>query len=325
MLTDQNVNSLRERFPSMVENELLSKHTSLRIGGPARLYFVAEQVDEMVAVLKAAQEMGVPFYVLGGGSNVLVSDQGFDGLVVQMAFRAIQVRRVTISAYAGAITSALCKQASEAGLSGLEWAAGLPGTVGGAVYGNAGCYGGEIQDNLVSVDVLTLPDLKRVPLPKAECRFGYRDSRFKHEPYIILMATFGLKAGDFIAIKKRMDEVMEQRKGKQPHDHPSAGCMFKNFVFNDESEIEILKRQIKDIPAEMLERKSISAGWLVDQVGMRGERIGDAQVSEQHGNFLVNMGNARAQDVLMLTSKVKMKVRDELGIMLEDEVQLVGF
>lgn len=324
-MNDQTIKNLLERFPSMVENELLSKHTSLRIGGPARLYFVAEQVDEMVAVLKAAQEMGVPFYILGGGSNVLVSDQGFDGLVVQMAFRAIQVRRVTISAYAGAITTGLAKQAGEAGLSGLEWASGLPGTVGGAVFGNAGCYGSEIKDNLVSVDVLTLPDLKRVALPKAECQFGYRDSRFKREPHIILMATFGLKTGDFIAIKKRMDEVMEQRKSKQPHDHPSAGCMFKNFVFEDEGEIEILKRQVKDIPVEMLSRKSISAGWLVDQVGMRGERIGDVQVSEQHGNFLVNMGNARAQDVIMLTSKVKMKVRDELGIMLEDEVQLVGF
>ena len=258
-------------------------------------------------------------------SNILVSDQGFDGLVVQIAFRAIQVRRVTISAFAGAITSSVAKQAGEAGLSGLEWATGLPGTIGGAVYGNSGCFGGEIKDNLVSVDVLTLPDLKRVPLPKAECQLDYRDSRFKREPHIILMATFGLKSGDFIAIKKRMDEIAEMRKTKQPHDNPSAGCMFKNFNYQDDSDIDILKRQIKDIPADMLARKSISAGWLVDQVGMRGERIGDVRVSEKHGNFLINLGNARAQDVLMLTSKVKMKVRDELGVMLEDEVQLVGF
>jgi len=325
MISDQLVKNFRERFPVVVENEPMSKHTSLRIGGPARLYFVAEQVDDLTNILKAAQADGIPFYVFGGGSNMLVSDQGFDGLIVQIAFRAIQVRRVTISAFAGAVTSMVAKQAGEAGLAGLEWATGVPGTIGGAVYGNSGCFGGEVKDNLVSVDVLTLPDLKRVALPKAECQFGYRDSRFKREPHIILMATFGLKAGDFIDIRKRMDDIVKKKKAGQPYDHPSAGCMFKNFVYQDEAEIEILKRQIKDVPADMLARKSISAGWLVDQVGMRGEKIGEVQVSEKHGNFLVNLGSARAQDVLMLTSKVKMKVRDELGVMLEDEVQLVGF
>ncbi len=325
MISDQLVKNFRERFPVVVENEPMSKHTSLRIGGPARLYFVAEQVDDLTNILKAAQADGIPFYVFGGGSNMLVSDQGFDGLIVQIAFRAIQVRRVTISAFAGAVTSMVAKQAGEAGLAGLEWATGVPGTIGGAVYGNSGCFGGEVKDNLVSVDVLTLPDLKRVALPKAECQFGYRDSRFKREPHIILMATFGLKAGDFIDIRKRMDDIVKKKKAGQPYDHPSAGCMFKNFVYQDEAEIEILKRQIKDVPADMLARKSISAGWLVDQVGMRGEKIGEVQVSEKHGNFLVNLGSARTQDVLMLTSKVKMKVRDELGVMLEDEVQLVGF
>lgn len=315
----------KKQFPSILENELLSKHTNLRIGGPAALFFSASAAGDLVKAVSLARDQGIAWTVLGGGSNVLASDDGFDGLVIQPAFREIKLRQQTVTVEAGAITSSVARQTAEAGLSGLEWAVGVPGTIGGAIFGNAGCYGGEIKDNLVSVDCLRISDIKSVVYPAAECEMGYRTSRFKREPHVILRATFKLTPGDPEQSKQRMEEIMRSRKEKQPLEHGSAGCMFKNFVFKDEAELDRLKRDVKNIPVDMLERRSISAGWLVEQAGLLGEKIGDAQVSEKHGNFIVNLGRARAQDILMLTSKIKMKIRDEYNIMLEDEVQLLGF
>ncbi len=315
----------KKQFPSILENELLSKRTNLRIGGKAALFFSASAQGDLVKAVSLARSQDVAWTVLGGGSNVLVSDDGFDGLVIQPAFREIKLRQQTVTAEAGAITSSVARQTAEAGLSGLEWAVGIPGTIGGAIFGNAGCYGGEIKDNLVSVDCLRISDLKSVVYPAADCEMGYRTSRFKREPHVILRATFKLTPGEPEKSKQRMEEIMRLRKEKQPLEHGSAGCMFKNFVFKDVEELDRLKQDVKNIPAEMLERKSISAGWLVEQAGLLGEKIGDAQVSEKHGNFIVNLGQARAQDILMLTSKIKMKIRDEYNIMLEDEVQLMGF
>lgn len=315
----------KKQFSQIIEHELLSKHTNLRIGGPATLFFSAPAPGDLVDAVSLARRKGVTWAVLGGGSNMLVSDDGFDGLVIQPAFREIKLRQQTATVEAGAITSNVARQTAEAGLSGLEWATGLPGTIGGAVFGNSGCYGSEIKDNLVSVDCLRAVDAKPVVYPASECEMGYRTSRFKREPHVILRATFKLTPGEPEQLKKHMDEIMRLRKEKQPLDHGSAGCMFKNFVFKDEAELDRLKRDVKEIPADMLERKSISAGWLIQQAGLLGEKIGQAQVSEKHGNFIVNLGGARAQDILMLTSKIKMKIRDEYAIMLEDEVQLLGF
>ncbi|MBU2566885.1 UDP-N-acetylmuramate dehydrogenase [Patescibacteria group bacterium] len=322
----ETIEKLQKNFPSILIDEPMSKHTNLRIGGPAKLFYAADTVEDLIDALQIARREQIPWYVFGGGSNMLVSDDGFDGLMIQIAFRDIKMRSKSVTADAGAITASLARQTVEAGLSGLEWAVGIPGTVGGAVFGNSGAWGGEIKDTLVSVDCIDLATMKQIVYPNAVCSFGYRDSRFKHEPHIILRATFGLKpAEDSTKLTTRMNEIMNERKEKQPTDNPSAGCIFKNFVFKDESEIEKLKNEVKDIPVEMLDRKSLSAGWLVSQSGMKGERIGDAQISEKHGNFIINLGNARAQDILMLTSKVKMKIRDEYNILLEDEVQLAGF
>ena len=303
----------------------MAKHTNIRIGGPAVLFLVADSPDIFNDAIMLAKECGVEWIVLGGGSNMLVSDNGFNGIVIQMALRDIKVRHQTVTADAGAILSLVARQCCEAGLEGLEWAVGVPGTVGGAVYGNSGCYGNETGDKLVTVDCIRLSDMARKVYPKAECKFGYRESRFKNEQHIILRATFGLSRWDPGELKVKMDEIVAKRKESQPLDHGSAGCMFKNFNYDDQAAIEKLKRECKDIPLQMLEKKSISAGWLVTQVGMKGEKIGEAQISEKHGNFIVNLGKARAEDVLMLMSKAKMKIRDEYDIMLEDEVQLVGF
>jgi len=325
MLSPNAVKQVKDKLSNVLVDEPMSKHTNMRIGGPAALFMTVESPDMLTLAIQTAKEAGIDWYIMGGGSNMLVSDEGYSGLMIQMAMRDIKVRNQTITAQAGAITSLIARQAAEAGLEGLEWAVGVPGTIGGAIFGNAGCYGGDISDSLVTVDCLRLPDLKPVVYPKAQCGFGYRESRFKNEPHIILRATFGLTRWDPEQLKSKLEDIIKLRKDKQPTDHASAGCMFKNFTFTDESEVTRLKEQVKDIPAEMLAKKSISAGWLVAQTGMLGERIGDAQISEKHGNFFMNLGNARAQDMLMLVSKAKMKVRDEYSVLLEDEVQLVGF
>ena len=325
-MTPETISKFQKNFPSIQIDEPMSKHTNLKIGGPAKLFFSAETVEDLMDALQIARTEQIPWYVFGGGSNMLVSDEGFDGLMIQIAFRNIKLRNQSVTADAGAITASLARQTVDAGLKGLEWAIGVPGTIGGAVYGNSGAWGGEIKDSLVSVDCIDLATMKQIVYPNTVCSFGYRDSRFKHEPHIILRATFGLKpVEDKESLELRMNEIIRERKEKQPSDNPSAGCMFKNFNYEDESQIEKLKNDVKDIPPEMLNRKSISAGWLVSQVGMKGETIGNAQISDRHGNFIINLGDAKAQDILMLTSKAKMKIRDEYDIMLEDEVQLVGF
>ena len=325
-MTPEQIQKFQKNFPSILVDELLSKHTNMRIGGPASLYLATTDVDEMTDAIEMANKEKIPWFIFGGGSNLLVSDDGFKGLAIQVAFREIKVREKTIIVEAGAITGVVARQSVAQGLSGMEWAATLPGTIGGAIYGNSGCWGGEMKDTVVTVDAIRLSDMKRMVYPNAECKFGYRDSVFKHIPHIILRATLGLKkTDDPVVVKTQMEEYANKRKECQPFAESSAGCMFKNFTFKDESELERLKNDVKEIPPEMLAKKSISAGWLVSQIGMKGERIGDAQISEHHGNFIVNLGNARAQDVLMLMSKAKMKIRDDFNIMLEDEVQLIGF
>ncbi|MDF1497186.1 MAG: UDP-N-acetylmuramate dehydrogenase [Patescibacteria group bacterium] len=325
-MTPEQNQKFQKNFPSILVDELMSKHINMRIGGPASLYLATSDVDELTDAIEMANKEKIPWFIFGGGSNLLVSDDGFDGLAIQVAFREVKVREKTIIVDAGAITGAVARQSVADGLEGMEWAATLPGTIGGAIYGNSGCWGGEMKDIVVTVDAIHLPDMKRVVYPNAKCKFGYRDSVFKHEPHIILRATLGLKKSeDPSVVNSRMEEFAAKRKECQPFSESSAGCMFKNFTFKDESELERLKNDVKEIPPEMLAKKSLSAGWLVSQVGMKGEKIGEAQISEKHGNFIVNLGNARAQDVLMLTSKAKMKVRDEYNIMLEDEVRLIGF
>ncbi|MFA6429244.1 MAG: UDP-N-acetylmuramate dehydrogenase [Patescibacteria group bacterium] len=320
------VDAFRARFPSALENESMSKHTNFRIGGPARLFFVANTADELVQAIQEAQTQNIPWYVMGGGSNLLVADTGFDGVIVQVAFREVAVEGETIHVDAGAITSAVARQSVEAGLAGFEWAVGVPGTIGGALYGNAGCYGGEMGNAVVSVDAVRVADGVRVTLSREDCQFGYRESLFKHERHVILSCVLKLaRATDPAAGKAQIESIMQQRKEKQPLEQSSAGCIFKNYVFQDEKELEILKRHINEIPSGMLAKKSLGAGWLVDQVAMMGKSIGDAEISTKHGNFFLNKGKARAQDLLALISFAKMKVRDELGIELQEEVQLVGF
>ncbi len=324
------IKHLKERFGDRLrENEPLSKHVNIRIGGPARWYLEARSSEEIVEAVRAAKADVVRFAILGGGSNTLPSDEGFDGLLIQAANRNwsiesnLKPQTSNVYAEAGVLSAFLARKTAEAGLTGFDWAVSLPGTIGGAVRGNAGCFGGETKDAVVEVETLR-PDGSVVRYANAECDFGYRDSIFKHHDEIILSATLALKPAPKEECLARLESALSKRKAEQPLEFSSAGCMFKNFEYRDESEIAKLKER-SDVPKEFLERKRIPAGWLIEQADLKGKKIGGAAVSGKHGNFLVNTGSATASDVVQLISLVKMKIRDEYGIQLEEEVQLLGF
>ena len=313
------------------EHEPMARHTNFRIGGPARWYAEVKSEEELVAALEAAKEADVPMFVLGGGSNTLFADEGFPGLVLQMAMRKTEIVGTTVMAEAGALMAGLARATADAGLAGLEWAISLPGTVGGAVRGNAGCFGGETKDRLTSVRMLisetvaTATKSKIKEVPASELAMGYRHSAIKHSHDIVLSATFELVDGDPEGLKKRRADILAKRKASQPLYAGSAGCLFKNVELDSE---DLMQRAnaLSDIPGakEMIASHRVSAGWLIDKAGMKGERVGDAQVSESHGNFIVNLGGAKAADVRALSGRVKRAVRDRFGIPLEEEVQWVG-
>ncbi len=313
------------------ENEPLASHVNIRIGGPARWFFEAKSSKDISAAAKAANADDLPFAILGGGSNTLPSDDGFDGLVIQAANRNWSVGQMSdvrgqVYAEAGVLSSFLARKTAEVGLSGFEWAISLPGTIGGGVRGNAGCFGGEMKDSVARVTALRLDggNAEIVSYSAPECKFGYRDSIFKHNDEIILAAEFALKPAPAKDCMERLEAALSKRKTEQPLAQSSAGCMFKNFEYKDEIEIEKLKSRL-DVPKEFLERKRIPAGWLIEQADLKGKKIGGAQVSDKHGNFLVNTGKATASDVVQLISLIKMKLRDGYGVQLEEEVQLLGF
>lgn len=302
------------------ENEPMSKHTNFRIGGPARFFAEVKSVEELKAAIEIARGGGTPFCILGGGSNLLVADAGFDGIVIKIAMREITVNNNRVQAEAGALMTMLSRKVGDACLSGLEWAITLPGTVGGAVRGNAGCFGGETKDRLVEATVLS--NGKIVTRSNAEMQFGYRDSSIKHSDDIILSATFELTPGDCEVIKQKMESNLANRKTSQPLDAGSAGCMFKNYEIVDDAELQRISGKL-DLPSEMISARRISAGWIIDQLDLKGKQIGGAKVSEKHGNFLVNTGSATADEVIQLIALVKTRARNAYGIQLQEEVQYI--
>lgn len=318
--------ALRETFDARLkENEFMSKHTNFRIGGAARWYVDVKSEEELLFALNLATKEDVPWFILGGGSNTLVSDEGFDGLVMQMAMRAITIEGNRVTAEAGVLSAALARKTAEAGLAGFSWAISLPGTIGGAIRGNAGCFGGEAKDCLISVHVLSFADesWKTKEIPVEMCGFGYRESVFKHSGDIILSATYAFPSGDREELLASQQNHLASRKATQPLYAGSAGCVFKN---SDVAE-DVLQRlrQEVDIPLEMNASRKLSSGWLIDQLDLKGTRIGDAEISQEHGNFIVNRGAATASDVVQLIALAKTRARNHFGIVLQEEVRYLGF
>lgn len=307
----------------MKEHEPLSKHTNFRIGGPARWFVEARSEAELMEALAFAKAQGVPTHVMGGGSNTLANDDGFAGVVIQMAMRGVKIDGTTVVVEAGAMSAMVARQTAEAGLKGMEWAISLPGTIGGAVRGNAGCFGGEMKDVTRSVRVLCDGVVKDVP--GSDARFGYRESAFKHTDDIILSATLALVPDDAEALKAKLAATLEKRKASQPLYGGSAGCVFKNYDIASDDEVQRLEAAADILTPEMRTSRRVSAGWLIDQLGLKGTKIGNAQISAEHGNFIVNLGGATASDVVQLIALAKVRARNELGVQLQEEVQYLGF
>ena len=282
------------------QNEPMSRHTTFRIGGPADVFVVPESTRALAKTVSFCRTNQVPFYILGNGSNLLIGDKGYRGVVIQIYrnLNDIQVRGEKICAQAGAMLSVIAKQALANALTGFEFASGIPGTLGGAVMMNAGAYGGEIKDVFQEALVLT-PEGELQKLSCEEMEFGYRTSVVEKRNYIVLEATLKLHLGDEAAIRQRMEELKLQRTTKQPLDLPSAGSTFKR-------------------------PEGYFAGKLIMDAGLRGFSVGGAQVSEKHCGFVVNKGGATAADVRELMRQVTERVETQFGVTLEPEVKMLG-
>lgn len=281
-------------------NEPMKTHTTFRIGGPADYFIVPTEVAEVKALVLLCEETGMPYYVIGNGSNLLVADQGFRGVMIQIykAMNQIRTEGNRIIAQAGASLAQIAMVALENELTGFEFAAGIPGTLGGAVRMNAGAYGGEIKDVLVKATLLT-KEGEVLELKKEEMEFGYRTSILDRTGYIVLEAEIELSPGKREEIKAIMDDLREKRVSKQPLEYPSAGSTFKR-------------------------PEGYFAGKLIQDAGLKGFRIGGAQVSEKHSGFVINTGDATAADVMELMKQVNEKVTNMFGVSLEPEVRRIG-
>ena len=280
--------------------EPMKAHTTFKIGGAADLFITVQTVGDLRTAVIACRECGVPYMILGKGSNLLVSDDGIEGAVIlpDGIFKELSVSGDTITCGAGVSLSKLCTVALENSLSGLEFAYGIPGTVGGAVYMNAGAYGGETKDVCTEVTYLT-PDGAIGTYSADDLAFSYRSSIFKSNDNIILSAKYTLTPDPQESIKARMDDFMERRRTKQPLEFPSAGSVFKRPV-------------------------GAFAGTLIEQCGLKGKSVGGAQVSEKHAGFIINAGGATCQDVMDLVKLVQVTVKAETGYDLECEIIRTG-
>ena len=283
----------------VLKDEPMSRHTTFRIGGPAD-YFVCPDREQIAAVLAVAKKCGMAITVIGNGSNLLVGDKGIRGLVVEIgsAMNQIMVDKNHITAGAGALLSQVAAKAAAAELGGMEFAAGIPGSVGGAVTMNAGAYGGEMKDILRTVTVLT-PEGELKTLDVSEMDLSYRHSCLPEQQYIVLEAEIELGYKPEEEIRAQMEELRNKRIEKQPLEYPSAGSTFKR-------------------------PEGYFAGKLIMDAGLRGYRVGDAQVSEKHCGFVINRKNASAQEVRQLMQDVQDKVKAQFGVMLEPEVKMLG-
>ena len=285
---------------SILIDEPMSRHTTFRVGGPADFFVTPKVKEEVRDVIRICKEAGMPYYIIGNGSNLLVSDAGYRGVIVQIykEMNEVKVEGDLVKAQAGALLSGIAAKALGAELSGFEFASGIPGTIGGACVMNAGAYGGEMKDVLESVTVLT-GEGKIIELGRNELELGYRTSVIAKKGYIVLGAVLKLERGDGEKIKTYMDELKEKRVTKQPLEYPSAGSTFKR-------------------------PEGYFAGKLIEDAGLRGFQVGGAQVSEKHCGFVINRDHATAADIMELMRQVQIRVKENSGVDLEPEVKRLG-
>jgi len=298
-------------------NEPLKNWTTFRIGGPARYFFVAESIEDFIKAIKITQQLKINYFILGEGSNLLFSDQGFNGLIIKNKISKLEIIKVKIIVGAGVKLSYLFLSSIKFGLTGLEWASGIPGSVGGAVYQNAGAFGSDLSKLIQSVTVSR--NGKIIKLSKGQCGFIYRGSIFKTNKDIILEAELKLKKGRRTESQKLIKKYLDHRRLTQPVGY-SAGSVFKNASFQKLSQI-----CLKTYPQLQTFKESgiIPAGWLIENAGLKGLKIGGAQISEKHANFIINRGRAKAKDVLALIKTIKKIVKRRFGLKINEEIQLI--
>ena len=316
---------LKKEFPGMEENVLLKSYTTFRIGGPAKYFLKTSDKDELKAVIKSALKNGIKFMVIGGGSNTLFSSDGFDGLVVVYKIDNVKERVLVQEIKEGLFKvdatiplSLLIMQMKNC--SGLEWGVGIPGTLGGAINGNAGAMSASISDSIESVEVLEIKDseISERTLSKEECGFGYRTSIFKNNHNLLVVsAQLKLSKAEGNEVEERIKANIDKRIKKQPKGF-SAGSVFKNYSGKiDESIIENYP-QLKIFN----DKENIPAGLLIELCGLKGKNIGDAKISEEHANFIINFGNATSDDVMSLINFIKKTVKGKFLVDLEEEIKI---
>lgn len=300
-------------------NAPLAKFSNFKIGGPADFLIAVNETAKLVSLLNYLSGEGIDYFILGGGSNVLFPDDGIRGVVIKIKNQKLKIKNQTVEVDAGVELNELVRFSIQNKLTGLEWAAGIPGTVGGAIRGNAGAHyaftGGEVKDTIQTVTMWRNGEVLELAMP--ECEFGYRDSIFKHGTDVALSSGFELKRGDPKESLIMTQQIVAERQKKQAH-APSAGSFFKNLM------LEQWPGDLKQLPPRFLDYKKISAGWLIEQCNLKGSRVGGAMVSAEHGNFIINVNKATQADVLKLVEKIKSTVYTTFKIELVEEVQIVS-
>ena len=279
-------------------NEPMNKHTSFKTGGNADLFVKAYSVNEIKSILKVSKENDIPLFVLGNGTNIVVKDEGYRGIILQVKLEDIKINDKQVIVQSGVKNAILAKKTLDNSLSGFEFAAGIPGTIGGAIKMNAGAYGSEMKDIVEEVTYLDFEG-NLYTIKNEECEFEYRHSRFFNEKAIIIEAKLNLTKGNKEKIEETMLELARQRKEKQPLEYPNAGSTFKrgeNYI----------------------------TAKLIDECGLKGYSIGGAQVSEKHAGFIINKGNCTSKDILELIKYVQMKVKEKTGEDIKLEVEVIG-
>ena len=311
-----------KKFGKVKLNEPMSKHTTFKLGGPAKYFISIDNTEKIVEVLNFLREENVEYVILGGGSNVLCTDKELDAVVIKVASSEIkQLENDILQVDAGCITVAVARESVRLGLTGFEWGIGVPGTIGGAVRGNAGAMGGDMKGNIEKVEIYRQGEI--LELTNEECGFAYRESIFKNNNDVVLRVWLKLAKSNEESkdLMKKAIENIAYRNATQPQGFASSGCIFKNVIVNE----QLITNNEQMIPQEFLDKGVISAGWLVDNAGCKGLQIGKAQVSEKHANFIVNLGGATSDDVKNLIDEVKEKVYNKFKINLETEVQEIVF
>lgn len=309
------------------KNISLSQYTTYQIGGVAEFFAIIKTENDLAEVFDWAEKNKQEFRFIGGGSNILINMDFIKGLVIKVENADIRFfkmqNEVILICGAGQRISSLAEIAQKESCSGFEWAIDLPGTVGGAIRGNAGAYGSYIGDNLKEVKIYQDCEKRFKFLLKEDCNFKYKDSIFKHHPQALIWeAIFVLKIDNSIEIKKRMNEYQQKRSASQPKE-PSAGCVFKNLILEDVLKINPeLAHQAQELG--IAKNGKISAGWIISQLGLKGEKFGQAQISQQHANFIVNTNQAKADDVLNLINLIKQKAKEKFNLELEEEIEILS-